>query len=123
MSDDLNDLQIRTGTLGPADIWRDKDDFAQRELSSREDWSKMPDEERQVVLDIVQKSLERLIDRLDVWVPSALKVAQGQYLDCTFRILFTELEVELRSKDEITSRKIKEAADSTVALVEELEAR
>lgn len=120
MADNEN-LKTLTGILGPADIWRDKDDWAKRELQSREAWSRMNDDDRQAVLDIVQRSLERMLDRLNDWVPSALTVEQGRYLDVTFRILFTELEVELRSKEEITTRQINKAAESTKQLVEELE--
>ncbi len=119
--EDIKDLKTSTGILGPADIWRDKDDWAKRELQSREAWSRMNEEDRQAVLDIVQRSLERMLDRLNDWVPSALTVEQGRFLDVTFRILFTELEVELRSKEEITTRAINKAAESTKALVEELE--
>lgn len=120
MNDDVNpDVQI--GILGPAEIWKDKDLWVEREQRSQEGWSNMKDEERQATLDIVDHALDRLRDRLEVWVPSALKIEQGKYMDVTFRILFTELEQEMRAKEEITQRKIKEAASATEEMVRELE--
>lgn len=121
--DSIENLDVGIGLLGPADIWKQKDEWVAREVASQEAWGKMADEERQAILDIVDRALDRMRDRLDVWVPSALKIEQGKYMDVTFRILFTELEQEMRAKEEITTRKIKEAANATEEMVKALETR
>lgn len=112
---------ISVGVLGPAEIWKQKDEWVEREQRSQEGWAKMTDEERQATIEIVDHALDRLRDRLDIWVPSSLKIEQGKYMDVTFRILFTELEQEMRAKEEITQRKIKEAAAATEEMVRVLE--
>src|SRR5688500_17384327 len=98
MSDE-NELGVTVRLLRPADIWKQKDEWVAREAASQEAWRTMVDEERQAVLDIVDRALDRMRDKLDVWVPSALKIEQGRYMDVTFRILFTELEQEMRAKE------------------------
>lgn len=116
-------LEVNIGLLGPADVWKQKDEWVAREAASQEMWNTMSDDHRQAVLDIVGRALDRMHDRLEVWVPTALKVEQGRYIDVTFRILFTELEQEMRAMEEITTRKIKESAAATEEMVKALEMR
>lgn len=116
-------MNVKTGVLGPVDVWKSKDEFIEKERKSQEEWEKMADDDRQAIFEIVGRALDRLKDNIETWVPASLEVQSGRYLDCTFRILFSELEEEIKAREELTQRRIQAAAEETVAMVEELTSR
>lgn len=119
--DGITDLTVDVGMLTPADVWKQKDEWVAREAKSLQEWNNMDEETRATILEIVGRTLDRLQERMDQWVPQALTIEQAKYMDVRFRLLFTDLESEMKARAEITQRKIKEAADGTAALVREME--
>lgn len=115
-------LEVDTKMLSPADVWRDKDEFTEREQKSRQDWEKMNTEQRAAVIKVIERSLDRLRDTADIWVPASLSVKSGSAIDIKFRLMFTDIEDEIKREEFITSRTIAEAADNTKKLIAELEA-
>lgn len=106
------------GKLTPQNIWEEKDTWEKSESTSYEYWNNEMDEQsRESVLEVVDRALDRMRDTLEEWVPYALRIEQGEFLDVTFRMCFTDLEAELRAQQQITERKIREAAEDTVRLV------
>jgi hypothetical protein len=114
-------VTVEMGLLTPADVWKQKDEWVAREAASLEAWNKMDEEMRATIMEIVGRTLDRLQERMDQWVPQSFEIEQAKYMDCRFRLLFTDLESEMKARAEITQRKIREAAAGTAALVEELE--
>jgi hypothetical protein len=121
--DEITDLTIEVGMLTPSDVWKQKDEWVAREAKSLEEWNKMDEESRATILEIVSRTLDRLQERMEQWVPQSLTIEQAKYMDVRFRLLFTDLEAEMKARAEITQRKIKEAAEGTVKMVEELDQR
>ena len=110
------DVTIENDTLRPDDIWREKDEVLEDEKKSLEAWSKMSDDDRETKVSIVQNALDRLIENAEEWVPASLDIAPGEYLQDRFRILFSDLESELRNAKVVTERRIAEAATGAVEL-------
>ena len=110
------DVVIENDTLRPDDIWREKDEVLEDEKKSLEAWSNMSDDDRETKVSIVQNALDRLIENAEEWVPASLDIAPGEYLQVRFRILFSDLESELRNAKVVTERRIAEAADGAVEL-------
>lgn len=110
------DVTIENDTLRPDDIWREKDEVLEDEKKSLEAWSKMSDDDRETKVSIVQNALDRLIENAEEWVPASLDIAPGEYLQVRFRILFSDLESELRNAKVVTERRIAEAATGAVEL-------
>lgn len=118
----MEDLHIDTKLLSPADIWRDKDEFTEREKKSRIAWEEtMTEEQRVATLAVVERALDRLRDTVDAWVPASLTVTSGSCMDIKFRLMFTDIDEEVRREEFITNRTIAQAADNTKKLIEELE--
>ena len=114
-------LEVKVSTLDPSTIWADKDEWIEREAKSLESWEKMDDEMRATVLDIVDRSLQRMRDRMDVWVPASMEISQGDYVDIKFRLIFSDMEREKAAKLELTQRRLDEAREQVRQLTEELE--
>lgn len=114
-------LEVKVSTLDPSTIWVEKDEWIEREATSLESWEKMDDEMRATVLDIVDRSLQRMRDRMDVWVPASMEIAQGDYVDIKFRLIFSDMEREKAAKLELTQRRLDEAREQVRQLTEELE--
>lgn len=121
MDDVKEEMTVNVGTLTQADIWKDKERFFEEAKKSQEGWANMSEDQRTALLDIVDRALDRMKDQVERWVPDALQLANGQYMECTFRILFTDLDEEMRRREEVTDRRIARAATETAKLVEELE--
>lgn len=119
--DEINELTVDIGLLTPADVWKQKDEWVAQEAKSMEAWNQMDEDTRATVLEIVGRTLDRLQERMDQWVPNALTIEQAKYMDVKFRLLFTDLESEMKARAEITQRKIREAAEGTSLMVKELE--
>jgi len=117
VAEDGFEFTIEFSELTPELIWKNKDDWTARQEKSITEWNKMTEETKAAVLDIVERSLDRVKDRVDAWVPTSLELQQGQYLDVSFRIVFTELEQETLAKEQITKRRIASAADELRELI------
>lgn len=129
IGDDSSPFAIETkhGTLDPTTIWEEKDNWMERESKSLEVWEKMDEETKAVMIEIIDRSLQRMRDRLDVWVPASLgtgesPMEQGDYIDIQFRLIFSDVDREKQAKLELTERRLNEAKEEARRLAEELEA-
>lgn len=119
----FGDIEVTPGVLDPADIWEVKDKWLEGERISLKEWEAMDDETRAAIIDVVDRSMERMRDREDIWVPASMHVEQGSYIDIKFRLLFSDIEKEKAAKVEITERKIREASAELAKTVEEASSR
>lgn len=121
------DLSVRTdlGKITPKEIWEQKDVWFNQAKTSREEWEKMgvENEERQDALErMVRNALERMHDRIQDWLPEALTVEGGNYVDVQLRFLFTDIDKEIDRNEQATSFQIKAATkEAAQALKEALE--
>lgn len=120
-------IETKHGTLDPTTIWEEKDRWIERESKSLEAWKEMDEDTKSVLIDIIDKSLQRMRDRLDVWVPASLgtesaPMEQGDYIDIQFRLIFSDVDREKQAKLELTERRLNEAKEEARRLAEELEA-
>lgn len=120
--DGITELNVEVGMLTPADVWKQKDEWVAREAESLKAWNNMDEDQRATIFEIVGRTLDRLQERMDQWVPQSLTIEQAKYMDVRFRLLFTDLESEMKARAEITQRKIKEAAEGTADLIKQMEA-
>lgn len=117
------ELEVSCATLDPSTIWADKDEWIEREAKSIEDWNNMDEETRAAVIDIIDRSLQRMRDRIDVWAPASLTIEQGDYIDVKFRLIFSDMEREKSAQLELTQRRLEEAQEQVRRLTEDLESR
>lgn len=109
------------GATTPKEIWEEKNEWFGRAKTSQEYWeNKMSVDQRDAVVRIVKNGIERFHDRAEDWVPDALRVEGGQYVDITFRVLFTDIDKEIERSEKATSFQIREAEEGTAALLHEL---
>jgi hypothetical protein len=118
---DLSDLNLRTtvGKTTPKEIWETKDVWFNQAQKSREAWKQMSDDQRQSVENLVRGALERMYDRTSEWIPDALTVEGGNFLDVQMRFLFTDIDKEIDRNDQATSFQIKAATDASRQALEE----
>lgn len=109
------------GVTTPKAIWEEKNEWFERAKTSKEHWdTNMSAEQQEAVVRIVKNGIERFHDRAEEWVPDSMKVEGGQYLDITFRVLFTDIDKEVERSEKATSFQIREAEEGTAALLSEL---
>jgi hypothetical protein len=115
------DVKTKSGILTPTSIWGEREQWLQLQKDSQAEWEHMNDEQREAILEIVGHTMERLADILEQWVPYSLVVEEGKYLDVQFRIMFATLDEHVEAKKELTSRRVREAAEGTAALLADLQ--
>lgn len=120
MSTMPTEFKVQSGNLTAADVWREKDEWAQREAASLQEWSTMDDETRETIIEIVDRYLDRMKDAIEHWVPASLSIKPGKYLDVQFRILFSDVESELKAQREMTERRLRQAKMETKAMLESM---
>ena len=108
------------GQVTPQEIWETKDAWHAKTKSSKEEWDLMNTEQQEAVTRIVKAAIERLHDTIDEWIPEAIEVKSGEFLDVYFRVLFTDIDKEIHRNDQATSFKVKEAAKGTKAIIDAL---
>jgi hypothetical protein len=122
---DSNGDKERTITLtaravGPGDVWRSKEEVAQKERESRQFWADIPDTNRQAILVLVRDALLRLIEDPDVWVPTSVEPKSGNRLDVFVSIHLAEVDEEVLRRRVETERMIAETTTDLVKLRGEL---
>lgn len=116
----VDSVETEVGTFTAENVWDAREEDIKAEKHSNEEWSKLDDETREVIVDVVGKSLSEMQDRIDEWVPYSLEIERGRWLRVSFRLLFSDLEDEIRHQVAISERRIKETAeDLREALVDE----
>ncbi len=92
---------VTTRQLSPVDVWREKEALVARQQNSRRLWNESTDDERVGTLLLVRDQLERLLDRVETWVPGSL-ARNGDRLDVTMSIHLPEVtDAVVRSRVEI----------------------
>jgi len=118
--DDINTLAMHHRKMFE-EIWEQKDVWFEQAKSSREEWNKMTDEAQEALERMVRGALERMYDRLPDWLPEALTVEGGNYVDVHLRFLFTDIDKEIDRNEQATSFQIKAAAAETKQVLAELD--
>jgi len=116
------DLYCEMGKITPKEIWDTKDYWFQFAENSRKEWEKMDDEHREALIRMVKAAMERMHDRVADWVPEAMAVEGGNFLDVHIKILFTDIDKEIERNEQATSFQIAAAEEelrNTLPIVEE----
>lgn len=113
------EVEVVEGLLQPDDIWSEKDGVLEHEAKSMEEWAQMSEDDRETTLQIVTNALDRLIEVAPEWVPACMRVVPGEYLNLNFRILFADVDSEMRNAKVVTQRRIDAAAAGAVDLLKE----
>lgn len=116
----MSEVIANLGHLTPESIWSDKDKWAPAEATSEKLWEKMDPDMKETIFAVVSRHLERCLDRLDEWLPYALRVEKGDYIDVVFRMVFADLEAEMKVQNELTKRQITAAIADTKRMIQEL---
>jgi len=116
------DLSTVIGKTTPKEIWEQKDDWFNKAKDSREVWEKMPDEKREALERMVRGAIERMHDRIPEWLPEALAVEGGQFVDVSMRFLFTDIDKEIDRNEKATSFQIKAATNEALTALKEIAA-
>ena len=114
------EMSLVQGETTPKEIWENKDSYFEFAEKSKEYWDNMTDDQRAAVLRLVRHGIERIYDRIDEWVPEALEVEGGKYIDVHFKLLFTNIDEEIERNEEATTFQIKNAASHTLQKLAEV---
>lgn len=114
-------LTTDVGKITPKEIWEQKDVWFTKAKESREEWEKMPDEQREALERMVTGAIERMHDRIPEWLPEGLTVEGGNYIDVNLRFLFTDIDKEIDRNEQATSFQIKAATKETIEALQEIE--
>lgn len=108
----VESVETETGVFNAENVWEARDADHAAEQESLEEWNKLSDTEREVIADVVGKSLSEMHDRLPEWLPHGLEISRGGWLKVSFRLLFSDLEDEVNHQVEVSERKIAESAEA-----------
>lgn len=98
------------GNITPKEIWEGKDEWFGKVNRSKQEWEKLSDEYREALERLVKSALERMHDRVEEWLPEALEVSGGNFIDVHIKLLFTDIDKEIDRNEQATSFQVKEAA-------------
>lgn len=107
------DVSTEIDDITPKEIWDRKDEWMQMAQTSKENWDGLMDEQRESLVRMVKSSLERMHDRANDWIPEALEVEGGRYMDVKIRILFTDIDKEIERNEQATSFQVEAAQKAT----------
>jgi broad specificity phosphatase PhoE len=118
--DDLH-INMEIGKITPKEIWENKDVWFNQAKESKEAFEHMADEQREALERMVTGALERMHDRIPDWLPEALTVEGGNFIEVRLRFLFTDIDKEIDRNEQATSFQIKAAAEATKNVLSEFE--
>lgn len=113
-------IQLHARHIAPGEVWRSKDEVAEKERESRKFWADIPDENRQAILVLTRDALLRLIEDPDVWVPTSVEPKSGHRLDIFISIHLAEVDEEVLRRRVETEKMIADTTTDLVALRTEL---
>lgn len=87
---DLPPLAVEHLTLN--DLWKEKDRLVKREFDAQKFWASIADDERAAVILLVRDAMLRLLKDPDKWVPTSVQPRDGNRLDVTFSIFWTDVD-------------------------------
>lgn len=115
-------VETEVGTFNAQNVWEVRDEDHEAEQNRFKEFEKLTDEEREVVRDVVSKGLSEIHDRIDEWLPYGLDIDRGRWVKVNFRLLFSDLEDEIKHQVEVSERKINESAEQLAEVLESDEA-
>lgn len=107
----IESISTDVGTFTAENVWDAREADVAREANGKAEWDKLSDDQREVISEVVGKSLSEMQDRLSEWVPHSLEIERGRWLSIQFRLLFSDLEDEIRHQVAVSERRIKESAE------------
>lgn len=95
----MSDLKIETGTTSPKEIWETRDQWVQGIKESQERFESLTDDKRAGLVRVVSDTCMRMATRADDWVPEGLTGNGGEYMEVTFRVMFTDIDAAISRED------------------------
>ena len=107
---DDNKFDISHTRLTSQDIWSNKGKWYEESKNSQDYWdNEMNADEKDALIKIVRRSIERFYDTVETWLPEALVQKGGEYIEVRFGVLLTDIDREIDQSEEATSFQLKEA--------------
>ena len=113
--------EVNHGKMTPQHAWDWKNKGMTLKKDSTKAWHDMSVDAREATIEIVRHSLERMLDRMEDWVPSSLVVEPGKFIEVKLLMLFNDFDAEVKAMTALTGRKIVEAAEDTQRMIQEYE--
>lgn len=122
MTDTTNlGLDVISGDLDPSTIWADHDEYIRSEADSKKVWDAMPDEDRTVLVDLVQEAMTTIKQTVPDWLPYSMTVDGGKFVEVKFRILLSEIDKKKRLDDHQLRTEVSQAAQEAQELITEID--
>lgn len=104
-------LECVVGVTTPKEIWETKDVWFQAANERRQRWGTMPEQQQEALVKMTKDALERMHDRIEEWIPEALYLEGGRFIDIHMRFLLTDIDEQVDRNHQATSFQIKAAAE------------
>lgn len=114
-------IQVFEGKYTPSSIWETRNEWLKYVENSKEYWGKMTMEQQEGVTHVIKHAMQRLHDKVDVWLPESIDLSSGAYIDVYFKILLTDAEVAIQKHSALTNMRLDEAKTESFDLLRELE--
>jgi hypothetical protein len=111
---------IITNALTPKEVWDTRANWEAFVATSVKEWESMEEDKRESTVKIIKNALENVYDRANEWIPEALEVKSGNYIDVYFRIILTDIDNDIVQTERATTFKLREAEGFADDLVAEL---
>ncbi len=102
-------ISVEQGKYSPTIIWESKEDWLNFVEESKKVWNSMTEDRREGIRLIMKHAIQRLHDRIDIWLPEAIDASSGTYLDVHFKIMLTDADVEIQKHSAMTGMRLAEA--------------
>lgn len=86
----MEDVTVTHGNLTPKEVWDTRAVWQAKLEEDKARWESLTDKERATVLTSTAIGIEKLADRIEDWLPEAVTAKTGNYVDVTFRIMYTD---------------------------------
>lgn len=110
------------GKYTPSSIWDSRQEWINYVDKSKEYWAAMSVEQQDGITHVVKHALQRLHDKVDTWLPEAIDVSSGSYVDLYVKILFTDAQEAIQKHNGMTNMRLVEAQNDSFELLAQLEA-
>ncbi len=115
----MNYFKAEHSQLTSQDIWDNKGKWYEESKKSEEQWDQMMDDEREALVRMVRRAVERFHDTVEEWLPESLVQKGGEYLEVRFGLLLTDIDREIEQQEEATSFQLKEAQEDILNMIQE----
>lgn len=110
-------ITVTQGKYSPTIIWETKDEWLLFVENSKELWKTMTEDRRESLSLIMKSALQRLHDKMDLWLPEALDGSTGAYIDIHVKIMLTDADEEILKHSALTKMQEKEAEEDVQELL------